>query len=37
MDKDVDWGAYCIECGWVMGYLPLVLIDDDTEGSYFLK
>ena len=37
MDKDVDWGAYCIECGWIMGYLPLVLVDDDTEGSYFLK
>ena len=30
-------GPYCIECGWVMGYLPLVLMDDDTPGSYFLK
>ncbi len=37
MDKDIDWGPYCIECGWVMGYLPLVLMDDDTPGSYFLK
>ena len=37
MDKDIDWGPYCIECGWVMSYLPLVLMDDDSPGSYFLK
>ena len=26
LNKDMDWGAYCIMGGWVMGYVPLALM-----------
>jgi len=26
LNKDMDWGAYCIMGGWVMGYVPLSLM-----------
>ena len=26
LNKDMDWGAYCIMGGWVMGYVPQALM-----------
>ena len=27
LNKDMDWGAYCIMGGWVMGYVPQALME----------
>ena len=27
LNKDMDWGAYCIMGGWVMGYVPMALME----------
>jgi len=29
LNKDMDWGAYCIMGGWVMGYVPMALMEGD--------
>ena len=36
-DKDKGWGAYCIETGWMTGYIPLVFMYEDELGSYFFR
>ena len=28
MAHDADWGPYCMMTGWVMGYIPLTLLED---------
>ncbi len=28
MAHDADWGPYCLMTGWVMGYIPLTLLED---------
>ena len=28
MVHDMDWGPYCMMTGWVMGYIPLTLLED---------
>ena len=35
LNKDMDWGAYCIMAGWVMGFVPLVLLCENQEMSIF--
>ena len=35
LNKDKGWGAYCIESGWVMGFIPAVLLFEDDAGSFF--
>ena len=37
LDKDKGWGAYCIETGWMTGYIPLVFMYEDEHGSYFFR
>jgi hypothetical protein len=37
LDKDKGWGAYCIESGWMTGYIPLVFMYEDEQESYFFK
>ncbi len=32
---DRDWGPYCIMSGWVMGMIPLVLLDELHSISFF--
>ena len=29
LNRDMDWGAYCIMGGWVMGYVPMALMESD--------
>ena len=36
LNKDMDWGSYCIMAGWVMALIPLVFLnEDDPEESFF--
>ena len=36
LNKDMDWGSYCIMAGWVMALIPLVFLYEDTpEESFF--
>ena len=37
LDKDKGWGAYCIETGWMTGYIPIVFMYEDEPGSYFFR
>ena len=37
LDKDKGWGAYCIETGWMTGYIPLVFRYEGEHGSYFFR
>ena len=37
LDKDRGWGAYCIEAGWVMGFVPLVFLFEDESSSFFYR
>ena len=37
LDKDKGWGAYCIETGWMTGYIPLVFMYEGEQGSYFFR
>ena len=37
LNKDKGWGAYCIESGWVMGFIPAVLLFEDDAGSFFIR
>lgn len=36
LNKDKDWGPYCIMGGWVMGYVPLALLSELGEPSPFV-
>ena len=35
VNKDRDWGAYCIMGGWVMGMIPLLLMAEDGMPSIY--
>ena len=35
VNKDRDWGAYCIMGGWVMGFIPLLLMAEDGMPSIY--
>lgn len=35
VNKDKDWGAYCIMGGWVMGFIPLLLMAEDGMPSVY--
>jgi len=35
VNKDKDWGAYCIMGGWVMGFIPLLLLAEDGMPSVY--
>ena len=35
LNKDKDWGAYCIMAGWVTGFIPLVLLNQLGAPSVF--
>ena len=35
VNKDKDWGAYCIMGGWVMSMLPLLLMAEEGENSIY--
>ena len=35
VNKDKDWGAYCIMAGWVMGFLPLLLLEEMGAPSIY--
>lgn len=37
LDKDRDWGCYCIETGWVTGFIPLVFMYEDAQDSFFFR
>ena len=37
LDKDTGWGAYCIETGWVTGFIPLVFMYEDASESFFFR
>ena len=32
---DADWGPYCLMTGWVMGYIPLTLLEDLGGPAFF--
>ena len=34
-NKDLDWGAYCIMAGWVMGFVPMVFLEERGGRSFF--
>ena len=35
MAHDADWGPYCLMTGWVMGYIPLTLLEDIGGPPFF--
>lgn len=35
VNKDKDWGAYCIMAGWIMGFLPLLLLEEMGAPSIY--
>ena len=35
LDRDAGWGPYCIETGWTMATIPVVLLFDGTNRSYW--
>lgn len=35
VNKDKDWGAYCVMGGWVMGFIPLLLMADEGMPSIY--
>ena len=35
VNKDLGWGPYCIMGGWVMGFFPLLLLDDGIIPSIY--
>jgi len=36
LNKDKDWGAYCIMAGWITGFIPLALLNELGEDSFFI-
>ena len=37
LNLDMDWGAYCIMGGWVMSFIPLVFLCEDSAESFFFR
>ncbi len=35
VNKDRDWGAYCIMGGWVMSFIPLLLMADEGAACIY--
>ena len=35
LDRDAGWGPYCIETGWTMATIPVVLLFEGTDRSYW--
>ena len=35
VNKDLGWGPYCVMGGWVMGFIPLILLTDDGAPSIY--
>ena len=35
LNRDLDWGAYCIMAGWVMGFVPMVFLEERGGRSFF--
>ena len=35
VNKDRDWGAYCVMGGWVMGFIPLLLMAEEGMPSIY--
>lgn len=35
LNKDKDWGAYCIMAGWITGFIPLALLHEPGGPSIF--
>lgn len=35
VNKDKDWGAYCVMGGWVMAIIPLLLMAEEGEPSIY--
>lgn len=36
LNKDKDWGPYCIMAGWMTGFIPLVFLNELGEESLFV-
>ncbi len=36
LNKDLDWGAYCIMAGWMTGFIPVVLLEDLGAPPFFI-
>ena len=36
LNKDKDWGPYCIMAGWMTGFIPLVFLNELGEESFFI-
>lgn len=37
-NKDMDWGSYCIMAGWVMTFIPVVLLlEEEEKESFFFR
>lgn len=37
LNRDMDWGSYCIMGGWVMGFVPAVLMHADEPTSWYVN
>ena len=35
LNKDLDWGTYCIMGGWVMSFVPMILLGEVFPGESF--
>ena len=35
LNKDMDWGSYCIMGGWVIGFVPAILMNDGGADSWY--
>ena len=35
VNKDKVWGAYCIMGGWIMGFFPLLLLEEEGAPSIY--
>jgi hypothetical protein len=35
VNRDKDWGPYCIMGGWVMAFIPLILLGEMGEESIY--
>ena len=35
LNKDLDWGTYCIMAGWVMSFLPMIFLGEVEPGNSF--
>ena len=35
LNKDLDWGSYCIMAGWVMAFVPMVFLTEEYGESFF--